>query len=88
MNVLYRSTGKGTETRSRILETLRGRSPDRPLTPGLISQWAADLGFEKGQRGFTPAELEALRWVNRHYASGGTRQELLQKLKQLRKQAA
>jgi hypothetical protein len=64
----------------RILSEERGRS-DRPLDPSLISKWCADLGFGLRLRYFSTAQFELLRIVNQHYASGGSRRELLQKLR-------
>lgn len=67
-----------------ILSEERGRSSDHPLDPSLISKWAADLGLQRYGRYFSMPEMAALRAVNAHYAGGGTRQELLEKLKQMR----
>jgi len=64
-----------------ILQLSEDRGRKRPLNPTTISKWSADLGFEAYQRGFSPAEMELLRFVNDHYASGGTRRELLEQLK-------
>jgi hypothetical protein len=64
-----------------LLSEERGRSPDHPLDPSLISKWSADLGFELGLQVFDDDQLLQLRVVNRHYASGGTRKELLQKMR-------
>jgi hypothetical protein len=64
-----------------LLSAERGRSSDHPLDPSLISKWSADLGFEVGLQFFDDDQLQQLKAVNRHYASGGTRKELLQKMR-------
>lgn len=64
-----------------ILSEERGRT--RPLDKSTISKWCADLGFESGLRHFTLAQFEQLKIVNRHYASGGSRQELIQNLRKI-----
>lgn len=66
-----------------ILSEERGRSPEHPLDPSLISKWCADLGFELGLRYFTESQFQQLRVVNQHYASGGKRRELLKKLEKI-----
>ncbi|MUL39380.1 hypothetical protein [Gloeocapsopsis dulcis] len=66
-----------------ILSEERGRSPEYPLDPSLISKWCADLGSELGLRYFTEDQFQQLRVVNQHYASGGTRREFLQKLRKI-----
>lgn len=63
-----------------LLSEERGRSPERPLDPSLISKWCADLGFGLQLRYFTESQFQQLRSVNQHYASGGSRRELLEKL--------
>lgn len=63
-----------------LLSKERGRAPEHPLDPSLISKWCADLGFGLRQGYFTPDEYRQLQAVNQHYASGGNRPELLQKL--------
>ena len=68
-----------------LLSADRGRSPEHPLDPSLISKWCADLGFETRLRYFTENQFQQLREVNRHYAAGGTRRELIQKLKEIEK---
>lgn len=64
-----------------ILSEERGRSPDHPLDPSLISKWCADLGFELGLQEFDEVQMAQLRDVNQHYARGGSRQELLEKMR-------
>jgi hypothetical protein len=64
-----------------LLSEERGRSPSHPLNPSLISKWSADLGFEVGLQFFDDDQLQQLRAVNQHYASGGSRKELLQKMR-------
>jgi hypothetical protein len=66
-----------------ILSQERGREPDRPLDKSTISKWCADLGFEAGLKFFTPSQFEQLQAVNRHYARGGNRSELIQKLRRI-----
>jgi hypothetical protein len=66
-----------------LLSAERGRSPNHPLDPSLISKWCADLGFETRLKYFTEEQFQQLRKVNEHYATGGTRRELLQKLKEI-----
>lgn len=66
-----------------LLSEERGRSPEHPLDPSLISRWCADLGFGLRLRYFSQAQFQQLRAVNKHYASGGSRHELLQKLRQI-----
>jgi hypothetical protein len=67
-----------------ILQLTEERGRSRPLHSSLISKWSADLGFPPYQRGFSLQQVEALRFVNHHYAAGGSRPELLQKLKEIR----
>ena len=64
-----------------LLSLERGRSLTRPLDPSLISKWCADLGFEAHLRYYNTRQYQQLRAVNRHYASGGTRKELLNKMR-------
>lgn len=64
-----------------ILSMERGRSPDHPLDPTLISRWCADLGFDKWLAVYTPDQMNQLRAVNLHYAEGGSRAELLEKMR-------
>lgn len=64
-----------------ILSGQRGRSPDHPLDPTLISRWCADLGFDVGLTSYTPDQFAQLQAVNRHYAEGGRRVELLAKMR-------
>lgn len=66
-----------------MLSKERGRSPQHPLTTSLISKWCADLGFRTGLRYFSEAQLQQLKKVNQHYASGGSRRELLQNLRKI-----
>lgn len=66
-----------------ILSEERGRSPEYPLDPSLISRWCADLGFGLRLRYFDENQFQQLRAVNRHYASGGSRRDLLKKLKEI-----
>lgn len=65
----------------KMLSVERGRSAAHPLNATLISRWCADLGFEKWLAEYTPDQLAQLRAVNYHYAAGGTRAELLQKMR-------
>ena len=64
-----------------ILSEERGRSPDHPLDPSLISKWCADLGFELGLQEFDEEQMALLRALNHHYARGGSRNELLEKMR-------
>ncbi|MGB7416326.1 MAG: hypothetical protein WA902_19135 [Thermosynechococcaceae cyanobacterium] len=64
-----------------ILSEERGRSPSHPLDPSLISKWCADLGFELGLQEFDEEQMTQLRAMNQHYARGGSRQELLEKMR-------
>jgi hypothetical protein len=64
-----------------LLSQERGRSPDHQLDSTLISRWCADLGFELRLRLFTADQFAQLRAVNRHYARGGSRVELLAKMR-------
>jgi hypothetical protein len=64
-----------------VLSQERGRSPQHPLDPTLISRWCADLGFEKWVTHYSPDQFAQLQAVNRHYAEGGTRIELLAKMR-------
>ena len=64
-----------------VLSEERGRSLLHPLDPSLISKWCADLGFELGLQEFDEAQMAQLRAMNRHYVSGGSRQELLKKMR-------
>jgi hypothetical protein len=64
-----------------LLSSERGRSPDHPLDPTLISHWCADLGFDKWLAVYTPDQMSQLRAVNHHYAGGGSRAELLEKMR-------
>lgn len=77
---------KGTPRRLAILILSQDRNRDElhPLDASRISQWCADLGFPKGTRVFSPEQMRKLRATNLHYASGGTRAELLEKLKKER----
>ncbi|MBW4619293.1 MAG: hypothetical protein KME17_08030 [Cyanosarcina radialis HA8281-LM2] len=63
-----------------ILSEERGRAPEHPLSQGLIGQWCADLGFPPKLRSFNREQFEQLRAVNSHYARGGSRRELIQKI--------
>ncbi len=65
----------------RILSAERGRSPLHPLHDTLISRWCADLGFERWLTTYNPEQFAQLRAVNQHYAEGGTRAELLEKMR-------
>jgi hypothetical protein len=64
-----------------LLSEERGRSPLHPLDSSLISKWCADLGFELGLQEFDEVQMAQLRAMNRHYARGGSRQELLEKMR-------
>jgi len=64
-----------------LLSEERGRSPEHPLDPSLISKWCADLGFGLRLQYFNEEQFQKLRAVNQHYASGGSRRELLYKLR-------
>jgi hypothetical protein len=64
-----------------LLSAERGRSPDHPLDPSLLSKWCADLGFELGLKEFDSSQLDQLRAINQHYAKGGSRMELLHKMR-------
>ena len=66
-----------------LLSEERGRSPEHPLDPSLISRWCADLGFSLRLRYFSEQQFQQLRAVNQHYANGGSRQELLKKLREI-----
>ncbi len=66
-----------------LLSEERGRSPEHPLDPSLISRWCADLGFGLRLRYFSEQQFQQLRAVNRHYANGGSRQELLKKIRKI-----
>lgn len=66
-----------------LLSEERGRSPEHPLDSSSISKWCADLGFEERLRYFSEAQFQQLREINQHYATGGTRRELLQKLREI-----
>ena len=66
-----------------LLSEERGRSPEHPLDPSLISRWCADLGFGLRLRYFSEQQFQQLREVNKHYANGGSRQELLKKLRKI-----
>lgn len=65
----------------KILSKERGRSAKHPLNATLISRWCADLGFEKWLAAYTPDQMAQLRAVNQHYAAGGTRKELLNRMR-------
>lgn len=67
-----------------ILSSERGRAPEYPLSQGLISQWCAELGFPPGIRSFTRDQFNQLREINYHYASGGSRKELIKKLREIK----
>ncbi|BDM79534.1 hypothetical protein [Acaryochloris marina] len=64
-----------------ILSEERGRSPAHPLDPSLISKWCADLGFASGLQEFDEAQMAQLRAMNQHYFQGGSRIELLEKMR-------
>ena len=64
-----------------LLSEARGRSPLHPLDPSLISKWCADLGFELGLQDFDEIQMAQLKAMNQHYAQGGNRQELLEKMR-------
>ncbi|KAI9132358.1 hypothetical protein [Acaryochloris sp. CCMEE 5410] len=64
-----------------ILSEERGRSPAHPLDPSLISKWCADLSFEVGLQEFDEEQMAQLRAMNQHYACGGSRTELLEKMR-------
>jgi len=64
-----------------LLSEERGRSLLHPLDPSLISKWCADLGFKLGLQEFDEAQMAQLRAMNQHYARGGSRQELLEKMR-------
>jgi hypothetical protein len=64
-----------------LLSEERGRSPLHSLDPSLISKWCADLGFECGLQEFDEVQMAQLRAMNQHYARGGSRQELLKKMR-------
>lgn len=66
-----------------ILSEERGRSREYPLDPSSISKWCADLGFRRGLRYFNGAEFQQLRAINKHYAGGGSRRDLLKKLEEI-----
>lgn len=71
-------------SRKDVLELLseeRGRSPIHLLDPSSISKWCADLGFELGLQEFDENQLAQLRALNQHYAQGGSRNELLEKMR-------
>lgn len=64
-----------------ILSEARGRSPAHPLDASLISKWCADLGFESGLQEFDEEQMVQLRAMNQHYFRGGSRTELLEKMR-------
>lgn len=64
-----------------VLSSERGRSPNKPLDGTLISRWCADLGFERYLTEYSPDQFAQLQAVNRHYAGGGTRLELIEKMR-------
>lgn len=65
-----------------ILSEERGRAPDRPLHPTRISQWCADLGFDRGLNGYDEVQLAQLKAVNRLFALGYRRKTLLTLMKE------
>jgi hypothetical protein len=67
-----------------ILSAERGRDPGYPLDSSLISKWCAELGFPQRIRFFTREQFDQLRLVNLHYARGGTRHELIKKLREIK----
>lgn len=77
---------KGTPRRLAILILSQDRNRDELhlLDASRISQWCADLGFPKGIRAFSPEQMRKLSATNLHYANGGSRAELLEKLKKER----
>lgn len=64
-----------------LLSEERGRSLEHPLDPSLISKWCADLSFEVGLQEFDEEQMAQLRAMNQHYACGGSRTELLEKIR-------
>ncbi|ABW26329.1 hypothetical protein AM1_1293 [Acaryochloris marina MBIC11017] len=64
-----------------LLSEERGRSPRHLLTPSLLSKWCADLGFKLGLKEFDTDQMAQLRAMNQHYACGGSRKELLNKMR-------
>lgn len=63
-----------------ILSEERGRSQTCPLDSSLISKWCADLGFRTGLREFDETQMAKLKAVNRHYAQGKSRKQLIKKM--------
>ena len=64
-----------------LLSRQRGRLHHRPLHQSSISKWCADLGFEAGLKEYDEDQMEQLRAINLHYATGGKRKELLIKMR-------
>jgi hypothetical protein len=64
-----------------LLSEERGRSPLHPLDSSLTSKWCADQSFELGLQEFDEVQMAQLRAMNQHYARGGSRQELLMKMR-------
>lgn len=63
-----------------ILSVDRGRSQTCPLDSSLISKWCADLGFRSGLREFDEEQMAMLKAVNRHYAQGKSRKQLIKQM--------
>lgn len=59
----------------------RGRAPEHLLDKSLISKWCADLGFESKLSYFNADQMQQLRAINLHYARGGNRRELLDRMR-------
>jgi hypothetical protein len=59
----------------------RGRSLEHPLDPSLISKWCADLGFQARLSFFNEDQMQQLSAINLHYARGGNRRELLDRMR-------
>lgn len=59
-----------------LVSQQRGRTK-RPIHKSTLSRWIADLGWEKNMREFSEDHLKILIAVSQHYASGGSRAELM-----------